>query len=105
AKDANGDRGQNQNQKRGEAQHDQAQSPPNSRQHARELPSGRLPAAETVSSAARGRLSAENRYIVRFADGTSNVMSATSNIAAAFPGVVPTQVYRNVFQGFAAVIP
>jgi subtilisin len=112
----NGNQNQNQNQNKDknpkqneskssnpspESAQDSARDP----QRGRELTTGRLPAAEAVATAAHGKLSAEDRYIVLLAESAGNVMSATTDIAAALPGVVPTHVYRNVFPGFAAVIP
>src|SRR4051794_35733732 len=67
-----------------------------------ELGGGALPAASAVASDA---LSAEDRYVVLLADGTSNAMRATSDIAASTPGIIPTHIYEHVFNGFAAVIP
>jgi len=63
---------------------------------------GPLPAAATVAAA---RPSADNRYIVLLADGTSNALRATNDIAASATGITPTHVYEHVFNGFAAVIP
>jgi subtilisin len=70
-----------------------------------ELTSGRLPAAETVAAASEAQLSAKDRYIVVLDDTIPNSLSAARGIATDAPGVVPTHVYSNVFQGFAAVIP
>ena len=38
-------------------------------------------------------------------DDTGDVTRATTDIAAESAGVIPTHVYENVFEGFAAVIP
>ena len=63
---------------------------------------GPLPAAATVTAV---EASAEQRYIVLLADGASNAMQATKDIAASAVGITPTHVYEHVFNGFAAVIP
>jgi len=52
-----------------------------------------------------GSISAENRYIVLLDAGVSDPLSATNAIASDVGGVVPTHVYRYVFDGFAAYIP
>jgi subtilisin len=71
---------------------------------ARELTSGRLPAAETLADTG-GRLSAKDRYIVVLDDTTTSALGVATDIAADTPGVVPTHVYSHIFDGFAAVIP
>src|SRR5215208_7094488 len=83
-----------------------------------EIPSGRLPAAvtagpgETAAAAAdrdaqTGQLSAEDRYIVVLEESAGNSLRTASAVASDSDtaGVVPTHVYHNVFNGFAAVIP
>jgi len=84
-----------------------------------EIPSGRLPAAvtagpgETAAAAAAdrdaqaGQLSAEDRYIVVLEESAGNSMRTASAMASDSDtaGVIPTHVYHNVFNGFAAVIP
>jgi subtilisin family serine protease len=96
------------------------QSTPDRRQDGRrpmEMPSGRLPAAltagpgEKAATAAAntdekaGPLSAEDRYIVVLEESSGNSMRTASAMAADSAGVIPTYVYHNVFNGFAAVIP
>jgi subtilisin len=61
---------------------------------------GPLPGAATIKAV---EASAEHRYIVLLADGASDALQATKEIAAV--GITPTHVYKHVFNGFAAVIP
>jgi subtilisin len=91
--------------KKGDKRKDRKRDRNQGRQQAVALPSGRLPAAETVAPPAGGRPSAEDRYIVLLADGTGDVMQTTTDIASDAAGVIPTHVYENVVDGFAAVIP
>jgi subtilisin family serine protease len=69
-----------------------------------ELTTGRLPAAESVSSP-EDRVSVEDRYIVLLADAAASAERTAASVAASTAGVVPTHVYEHVFDGFAAVIP
>jgi subtilisin len=70
-----------------------------------EVPSGRLPAAATVAAGAAAPLSAEDRYIVVLDKNAGNALRVANSMAAAAAGITPTHVYKNVFAGFAAVIP
>jgi len=91
--------------KKDDKQKDRRKDRKQGRQKAVALPSGRLPAAEAVAPAAGRPPSTEDRYIVLLADGTRDVMSTTTDIASDSTGVIPTHVYENVVEGFAAVIP
>jgi subtilisin family serine protease len=97
-KDANQDR-------KTDRKHDRKKDRARDRQPARELTTGRLPAAETVAQATGSRLSAEDRYIVVLEAGSGDALDTANAIAIDRAGVTPTHVYRNVFPGFAAVIP
>lgn len=76
-----------------------------------ELPTGILPGAESATPTqpapdpSEGPAAAEGRYIIRLKPGGGDELATANAIAAANPGVTPTHVYRNVFPGFAAVIP
>jgi subtilisin family serine protease len=72
----------------------------------REIPSGRLPAAASATKDDKaGRLSAKDRYIVVLEESSGDSRRAASAMASETAGVIPTHVYHNVFEGFAAVIP
>ena len=67
-----------------------------------DLGGGPLPGAAAVAT---DDPSAEDRYIVRLADGMSNAMRATTDIAASAVGITPTHVFEHVFNGFAPSSP
>jgi subtilisin len=71
-----------------------------------ELPTGVLPGADTVDpDVDSGVISAQDHYIVLLKSDKEDALDVASDIADGKSGMTPTFVYRNVFDGFAAVIP
>lgn len=71
-----------------------------------ELPTGLLPAADTVDPVAPdGTIDATDRYIVRLKPAAESALRSTEVVAQEIGGITPTHVYSHVFEGFAAVIP
>ena len=74
------------------------------RREAQELPSGRLPAAQRLAGA-DGQPNIEDHYIVVLADNAGDAQRTATDLENDTGDIVPTYIYEDIFDGFAAIIP